>query len=388
MPAAIIVSHGQPSDPDPAQADLERFTARVAEALPGWHVGAATLAAPGALDAALDAAGPAPLVYPLFMTEGWFTGDNLRKRLSGAPEAHVLRPLGVSTELPDLTADLLRDVLADRGWPAGETQLFIAGHGSGRSANSARDTRAFAEAVAQRMRFAEMRVGFVEEPPYLADQAAGLGARAICLPFFAAILGHVIDDIPEALDGAGFEGVRLDPIGCAPGVPALVARALQAEAAQTPRYRSVSAGESAAKAPDQTETPFSSTTARSAMRPSSAKDLSTTISAMPVSDLSRAIAAQISCRTTGASPSVASSRISRRGLVISARPMASICCSPPESEPADCARRSCSRGKSPATRVKSHSPGRAAAIRFSSTVRLVKQRRPSGTRPIPARAAR
>jgi sirohydrochlorin ferrochelatase len=235
MPAAIIVSHGQPSDPDPAQADLERFTARVAEALPGWHVGAATLAAPGALDAALAAAGPAPLIYPLFMTEGWFTGDNLRKRLSGAPEARVLRPLGVSPELPDLAAEVLREVLDHRGWQAGETQLFIAGHGSGRSPNSARDTRAFADAVAARMRFAEMRVGFVEEPPYLADQAAGLGARAICLPFFAAILGHMIDDIPEALDGVGFEGVRLDPIGCAPGVPALVARALQAEAAQTPR---------------------------------------------------------------------------------------------------------------------------------------------------------
>ena len=40
---------------------------------------------------------------------------------------------------------------------------------------------------------------------------------------------------------------------------------------------------------------------------------------------------QISSRTSGASPSVASSRIRRRGLVISARPMASICCSPPES---------------------------------------------------------
>ncbi len=36
-------------------------------------------------------------------------------------------------------------------------------------------------------------------------------------------------------------------------------------------------------------------------------------------------------RISGARPSVASSRISRRGLVISARPMASICCSPPES---------------------------------------------------------
>lgn len=230
-PAAIIVSHGQPSDPDPAQRDLERFTSRVAALLPDWHVGSATLAKEGALDCALDAAGGRPLIYPLFMTEGWFTGDNLRKRLHSAPDARILRPLGVSPALPDLAANLLREVLAARGWDAGDTQLFIAGHGSGRSPNSARDTHAFAEALALRIAFAEQRVGFVEEPPYLADQAAGLGAQAICLPFFAARLGHVIDDIPEALDASGFAGVRLDPIGCAPLVPQLVAGALTREAA-------------------------------------------------------------------------------------------------------------------------------------------------------------
>ncbi|MEI4232561.1 CbiX/SirB N-terminal domain-containing protein [Roseovarius sp. D22-M7] len=229
-PAAIIVSHGQPSDPDPAQADLEVFAARVAALLPDWHVGAATLAKEGALNRALGAAGSRPSIYPLFMTEGWFTGDNLRKRLHAAPDARVLRPLGVSPALPDLAADLLREVLAAQGWQAADTRLFIAGHGSGRSPNSARDTRAFADALAQRIAFAEHRVGFVEEPPYLADQAAGLGTQAICLPFFAARLGHVIDDIPEALDATGFNGVRLDPVGCAPHVPQLVADALTQEA--------------------------------------------------------------------------------------------------------------------------------------------------------------
>ncbi|WP_397541945.1 CbiX/SirB N-terminal domain-containing protein [Roseovarius salis] len=227
--AAVIVSHGQPGAPDPAEATLQRFAARVRAVLPGWHVGAATLAKDGALDAALAAAGPAPLVYPMFMTEGWFTGENLRGRLHEAPGAQLMRPLGVSPDLPPLAADLLRATLARRGWAGPETRLFIAGHGSGRSPNSARDTRAFAEALAGRMTFAEIRTGFVEERPYLAEVAAGLGPRAVCLPFFAAKGGHVTDDIPEALDQTGFEGVLLDPIGCAPGVPGLVARALETE---------------------------------------------------------------------------------------------------------------------------------------------------------------
>jgi sirohydrochlorin ferrochelatase len=226
--SAIIVSHGQPSEPEVAQDELARFAAEVAPHLPGWRLQAATLAQPGALDAALATAGPAPVVYPLFMTEGWFTGENLRKRLGAAPGARVLRPLGVSPELPALAADLLGAEIARAGWRAAETRLFVAGHGSGRSPNSARDTRAFAGALARHIALAEIRTGFVEEPPWLADAARDMGACSVCLPFFAARRGHVIDDIPEALDAAGFEGLRLAPIGLAPGVPALVARAIAA----------------------------------------------------------------------------------------------------------------------------------------------------------------
>lgn len=224
---AIIVSHGQPSDPDPAEANLAGLAARVAGGLPGWHVGSATLARPGALDAALEAAGPHPLVYPMFMTAGWFTGDELLKRLEDR-HAKVLLPLGLDPGLPGMAAELLRDVMTRQGWAAEDTRLFIAAHGSGRSRNSARDTREFAKALAGLMPLAELRVGFVEEPPFLADMAFDLGRQAICLPFFAARGGHVIDDIPEALDLAGFQGVCLEPIGCAPGVAALVAQALQA----------------------------------------------------------------------------------------------------------------------------------------------------------------
>ena len=224
---AIIVSHGQPSDPDPAEALLAGFAGQVAHHLPGWHVRSATLAKPGALEAARAAAGPRPLIYPMFMTAGWFTEDALLERLDD-PRARVLTPLGLDPGLPGMAADLLRDVIKREGWTTQDTRLFIAAHGSGRSRNSARDTQAFAKALAGLMPLAEIRVGFVEEAPFLADMALGLGPRAVCLPFFAARGGHVTGDIPEALDLADFQGVRLDPIGCAPGVPALVARALGA----------------------------------------------------------------------------------------------------------------------------------------------------------------
>lgn len=227
LPCAIIVSHGQPSDPAPAEAVLAEFAGSVAKALPDWQITSATLANPGALDLALESSPTAPLIYPMFMSQGWFTQDHLRKRLGDHP-ARVLPPFGVDPALPQMAADLLRDVLARQGWTAQDTQMFIAGHGSGRSPNSARDTHSFATALASLIAFREQRVGFVEQSPYLAETAEGLGPKSICLPFFAARGGHVLDDIPQALDQTGFSGLRLDPIGCAPDAPALVARALQA----------------------------------------------------------------------------------------------------------------------------------------------------------------
>ena len=98
-----------------------------------------------------------------------------------------------------------------------------------------------------------------------------------------------------------------------------------------------------------------------------------------------------SCTICGARPSDGSSINSTRGLPISARPIASICCSPPESDPATCCSRSFSRGNSATTRSRFHGTGapardRPETIRFSRTVSVGKMRRPCGTKPTPLRA--
>ncbi len=89
----------------------------------------------------------------------------------------------------------------------------------------------------------------------------------------------------------------------------------------------------------------------------------------------------------GASPSDTSSRRMRRGLHISARPIAVACCSPPDSVAARWVRRACSIGKIWRTRSTVQAPPRRwppAMLRFSSTVRPGKSRLPSGTSAIPS----
>ena len=223
---ALIVAHGQPSDPGPPEAETAALAARVAEFLPGWRVRGVTLAMPGALDAALaEAAGP-PVIYPLFMSDGWFTATELPRRLAGRA-GKVLRPLGLDPALPGLAAREIAERAAARGWPPASLTLVIAAHGSGRSGNAARATRDFAQRLERLIPLADLRVGFVEQSPSIAEAAAGAGPHAICLPFFAARRGHVLEDVPQALSSAGFLGDLAEPIGTHPRIPEMIAESIR-----------------------------------------------------------------------------------------------------------------------------------------------------------------
>ena len=141
--------------------------------------------------------------------------------------------------------------------------------------------------------------------------------------------------------------------------------AVQGDSCRSPAHRRISRGASASSAfcsTSTTGTPAS--TIFSTMRP-------------------------ICCTMSGASPIEGSSRSRSFGRDISARPIASICCSPPESVRAHCRRRSFRRGKYAKTKSRSvPTPAlslrkKAPVRRFSSTVRPGKTRRPSGTCAMP-----
>jgi sirohydrochlorin ferrochelatase len=219
MTRLLIVAHGQPSDPGPAAQELADLARRVGDQMPDWDVSAATLAEPGALEAAAST-GPG-LVFPLFMAGGWFTRVQIPNRLAqaGGQGWQILEPFGCDPAVHQLARSLAQE--------AGGGDVILAAHGSFKSPVPAAIARAVAGLIAQDRPSARVETGFIDQAPQISG-IRGMGADAICLPFFAMAGGHVTDDIPAALAEAGFQGRILPPVGSDYRVPGLIAAAARA----------------------------------------------------------------------------------------------------------------------------------------------------------------
>ena len=208
--------------------------AKVAALLPGWAVRGATLAASGAIKAALAdlALGGRLLVYPHFMADGWFTTEELPRRLgeAGAGVFEIVPAFGLDPAVLRLCLRRAAEAVRANGYALGEVALVVAAHGSPSDPRPAAATDAAVRYLRQSGVFREVRAGFIDEAPFLAD-AARIDGPAICLPFFAGRAGHVEADLPEALRQAEFTGPVLAPIGVDPEVPGIIAAALAARAA-------------------------------------------------------------------------------------------------------------------------------------------------------------
>jgi sirohydrochlorin ferrochelatase len=212
---ALIVAHGQPSDPLPAAHALEALAARVAGLMPGWEVAAATLAEPGAIARGVQGRAGG-VVFPMFMTGGWFTRVQIPAKLAeaGAVGWTVLEPLGCDPMVHDLCVTLVRE--------AGADQVILAAHGSFKSSVPSDIANHVAGRIAAETGV-RCAAGFIDQEPQLASLT---GRTGVCLPFFAAEGGHVTDDIPAALAEAGFQGRILPPVGLDGRVPGIIAAAI------------------------------------------------------------------------------------------------------------------------------------------------------------------
>jgi sirohydrochlorin ferrochelatase len=162
----------------------------------------------------------AGLVFPLFMAGGWFTRNLIPSRLAEAGTAgwQMLEPFGCDPAVQDLAVSIAVE--------AGAGRLLLAAHGSLKSPVPGR----IAQGVAERIALATGRpaeAAFIDQPPRI-ETVQRYGPDSICLPFFAMAGAHVAQDIPAALQKAGFRGRVLPALGLHSEVPGLIARAIAA----------------------------------------------------------------------------------------------------------------------------------------------------------------
>ena len=226
---ALIVSHGQPSDPEPAEAILARYTAGIQADIPDHVIESATLAAPGRLEKQLDRLVDGGVIYPLFMADGWFVRTALIKRISGASldtVVAVMPPFGLDVALPGIVARNITDTLSATFGVNAQPNLLVAAHGSAHGTAPAASALLFAERLRKELPGVPIEVGFIEQDPSLGDVAATMAVQTICLPFFAMPGEHVRLDIPAALKQGGFSGPVLPPVSQLDGAAKIISNAL------------------------------------------------------------------------------------------------------------------------------------------------------------------
>lgn len=146
-------------------------------------------------------------VFPLFMSEGYFTSTAIPARL-GLNEADstarrgdvlLLPPLGV---LPGLTARIEAFALAyaaKNGLSPGEHCLLLLGHGSTKTPRARASIDAHRRALAGRTQFAGVTAAYLEEPPFIADVVAASPRGLLAVGMFAGAGLHGGEDATALL---------------------------------------------------------------------------------------------------------------------------------------------------------------------------------------------
>jgi sirohydrochlorin ferrochelatase len=190
--------------------------------------------APSIGEAVRRLAGHDLLVYPLFLSDGYFTRTLLPRQLSEAGAfapgrtVRLLPPLGLDPALVDLVLDQARAVARARKWPEARTELVLLAHGSSNNPASRRAAEGIAKSIAGRNAFARVRPAFLEEAPFLGDAIAGWRGPALVIGLFAGEGLHGGDDVPQRVAELGRPDLAFaGNVGAFEALPDVIAAAIR-----------------------------------------------------------------------------------------------------------------------------------------------------------------
>ncbi len=171
------------------------------------------------------------LVYPLFMSSGYFVDTKLPGVLADAGCAEigqVLNPLGGDAELPEILLSRAVSMARKENLSPANARLLVVGHGSkSGTPASARATQRFAGAIRGRGMFKEVDVSFLEEAPFLADVLKASSLPTVVVGYFFAAGLHAAEDVPEAITETGVDALYIGAVGGDPEITDLIRSEIQ-----------------------------------------------------------------------------------------------------------------------------------------------------------------
>jgi len=158
---------------------------------------------------------PRVFIVPFFISEGHFSTEIIPKELGFSfPENLKLKtqnselfychPVGSHDLMTKVILARAKEVVNNFPFPRApkpaDTTLFIAGHGTGRNADSRKAVERQVELIRALNLYADVGAVFMEEPPFIKGcHEAAKTKHIVVVPFFISDGLHAVEDIPVLL---------------------------------------------------------------------------------------------------------------------------------------------------------------------------------------------
>jgi sirohydrochlorin cobaltochelatase len=174
------------------------------------------------------------VVYPLFMSDGYFTRVRLAQLLDDTRDSgvrrsvEVLAPLGTDPRLAHVVTEAAERGALRRGFRAGGASLLLVAHGSTKEPASRVAAIRLIETIHGRGKFADVGCAFLEEAPSIAAAIGCMKPPVIAIGLFAGEGLHGARDVPRLLAATGGADIEfLGNVGSLPGISDMIVSAVR-----------------------------------------------------------------------------------------------------------------------------------------------------------------
>lgn len=222
-PALVIVAHGERGG-----AGDDRFVYELAEQLRRGGdystVRGCFVSKEPSLRSMIDGmSAESVIIYPLFMSDGYFVKQAIPQSINKSHQAKVLPPIGLNRQLPRLVAKVALQIAKATGWVPDDCHLLLVAHGSKHDRASRNATGIVAKSIEEMDEFGSVSMSFLEESPFLEEQLASISGPLLVAGLFIGQGMHGSEDLPHAINKCRRDDVvLLAPMTQWPGLVELI----------------------------------------------------------------------------------------------------------------------------------------------------------------------